>query len=601
MRNSKSTLPTGFSIHRVESDATGDDYVLVRFPRTADRGRGEVIQNLAIATPRKLLSAMLSKGADVKGLTDPVTKLEQLFAELPETAGTMTESIGWKGETPRRSFLLPGRGPVGTNDAPIVLSESAQRRCLASTVAGSLNSWKENVAPQALRSPFAAATILTALAGPLLPFSSAREGFILNLAGTSSSGKSTANDAGASVWGDPKRIATWNATDRAIVEVAAANSCTCLVLDDAEKAAKNKEESLRRVHELTHTLTAERAREYADMVSDQLPLLTFSCIALSSSPRTIESQFRSRTDSDRVRFLELAINDGTPGNPYGIWLLPNGEPDPLGGNLSEELTGTALRNFGHAGRAWIAYLEKHQRKMAAKVAKLVKKFIGTLGDGLSGPRRRVATKIGLLFAAGVIAHKAGVLPWKGSKILQVAQFTYGGVIAAGFGAQSDPKKLTLRLKAAMADASAFPILTAKSSKKLTPLVEGQRGAIWKNGNRAYADLAAMKELAEQLQPTRQLALRAHDDLLEYLRASGALLAGHGGGPTQDVRMGPAKLKLLAFDYAKLCALWLQVSRPEPNAPSRPTERRSTPKTPSARRPLGGRKAHKQERGARLAK
>lgn len=82
-------------------------------------------------------------------------------------------------------------------------------------VAGTLQSWQAEVASLAVGNPLLTFALSAAVAGPLLDLANAAP-IGLNFYGATSSGKSTALRLMASVYGDPVRLDTWNATQTAI-------------------------------------------------------------------------------------------------------------------------------------------------------------------------------------------------------------------------------------------------------------------------------------------------------------------------------------------------------------------------------------------------
>jgi putative DNA primase/helicase len=146
------------------------------------------------------------------------------------------------------------------------------------------------VAIQALSSPVTAITLLASFAAPLLAFSSLNEGFIINLAGRSSAGKSTANRLAASVWGHPDQHPSRDSTARSLAELGAASSDMPLILDDTDQNSDvAPAKRLLALFKAVDALAAGQGRSYSNAVESSLPDLQFHCIGLSSSPETMEA------------------------------------------------------------------------------------------------------------------------------------------------------------------------------------------------------------------------------------------------------------------------------------------------------------------------
>ncbi|WP_298067315.1 DUF927 domain-containing protein [uncultured Mailhella sp.] len=96
--------------------------------------------------------------------------------------------------------------------------------------AGTLDGWKEIAALSIGHSRLSFA-LCAAFAGPLLRLAGL-EGGGFSFEGASSSGKTTALQIAASVWGGPERIRSWRATDNGLENIAILHNDNVLVLDE---------------------------------------------------------------------------------------------------------------------------------------------------------------------------------------------------------------------------------------------------------------------------------------------------------------------------------------------------------------------------------
>ncbi|MGB3025813.1 DUF927 domain-containing protein [Paradevosia shaoguanensis] len=418
-----------FHLSRLEHERTKTDYIFCRFPRIGGRNDGTLLLLAADALDAKKLSRELNNlGAKFPDGASFVPTCTKLIEQISEQVGTLTDSPGWKEEAGIRYFVMPDKTYWPEKALKEVqVEEAATERCLARRVGGTLAEWKTQVAQLAAGSPHASIAILASLAAPLHYWSSIKEGFVLNFPGASSTGKTTANQCAASVWGDPSDSGTWNATPRHLVERAVSNNDIVLILDDAEQADTDIAKRMATIHEYTHLLAGGRSKGYARSVSGQLPDYTFRNIVLSSSPVPIEDRMRDRgierTNGDRARSLEIPVlSDG------GIWRKIDGSSGPESpGQLSDFLVTACKQQFGTAGRAWIEYLVSEQAQLGALVARYTAKFRerSKVNDGVEG---RIADKIALLLAAGQLAIKAGILPWDKSHLKNVTRFALEQVL-----------------------------------------------------------------------------------------------------------------------------------------------------------------------------
>lgn len=541
---------------RFRREATNTDYVRIEFDQTGGRGRACVRIPLGDFHVDGRLQAALANG----GMAIPDDKKEkaamfgELRSDLPEQAGTIYATTGWKeGFT---AFMLPS-GLISAADSPpigpVELDGNAAERCTAKGTQGTLDEWKKHVGAPARGSTYAGIAVLTSLAAPLFALSGLEEGFIVNLAGNSSSGKSTANRIAASVWGRPDGLPSWNSSERALFELAAAHSDICLVVDDTERGTGRVAARLEHLERMVHTLTSGESRSYAKTVSgaEQLPLLRFNCLALSSSPKALEDYCREtdrpRTDGDRARLLELRVPHGDIG---GIWEGHSfsKEKHVSGSREASDLMNEQVRKFyGVAGQAWIKYLVGRE-DLAGQVKSRQNKFLQQLDREMGSVEGRIAAKLGLLYAAGAIAIKAGVLPWKREKVLEISNRALRIILDTAFSPSPAEVQGLVKLRDALSVTENFPVVESGS-----PMAEVLRrdGFIMPRKNRIYVISASFDEIVQPEGASYQDGKAVVAMLRQRLSRAGALLAGHGTGSTQDIRIDGKKHPYLAFDAAAL--------------------------------------------------
>jgi putative DNA primase/helicase len=214
-----------------------------------------------------LLKKLVNKGADLKGTLDQKRHfVSDVVARLPDNAGVYANRTGWHDTT----IILPTSVVNGSRSRFHLADEIAVVSAPNFGVAGSLQTWKSTVATLAASSSYAAFAIMHCLAAPLYRFSELSEGVIFNFVAETSRGKTTAIQAGASVYGRPARLSDWNKTPRAQCVAAAAHSDLALILDDVERLPPGTKR-LDLISTATHVLTAGKSTEYAEMVRDHCP------------------------------------------------------------------------------------------------------------------------------------------------------------------------------------------------------------------------------------------------------------------------------------------------------------------------------------------
>jgi hypothetical protein len=120
-----------------------------------------------------------------------------------------------------------------------------------------------------------------------------------------------------------------------------------------------------------------------------------------------------------VRLLETRVPDASEG---GIWKYRPDDEKRTPSELSDALYVAATKNHGVAGRAWIDYLVSVQTTLEEDVAKYSRDFIQRYAKNASGPKLRIAEKVGFLFAVARIARKAEILPWSTECAREITSF-----------------------------------------------------------------------------------------------------------------------------------------------------------------------------------
>ncbi|ESY09151.1 DUF927 domain-containing protein [Mesorhizobium sp. C386A] len=386
-------------------DEDGTEWSLIRFKRYDHLEETALLPRQKAMNPKELKNALLARGATLDEANLDFARLE---AELPPGCGILASRTGWH----NRSFLISANRCIGDDDVLLNPALKVGSILDAPSSAGTLEGWREHVAKPALRSDYTAFAILHALAAPLFRFSrsSLQEGALFHLWASGSTGKTTALKVGASVAGPQAHLPDWDASTRALQELAATRSGLQLVLDDTEKikdAAK-----WRVLGSTVHQLTGGKGTTYSQAVQDRLPNVKFDGWGLSTGPLSIEAEFavgrNIRTDGDRARMIDIPVPGKAEG---GIWSAANYPGKKARAKASERLANHAKEYHGAALIEWVTYLVANQDTLEASVTGYIDKFVDHVCPDQGGVQRRIAQKFGLMFAAGRLAIEAGILPW----------------------------------------------------------------------------------------------------------------------------------------------------------------------------------------------
>ncbi len=253
-----------------------------------------------------------------------------------------------------------------------------------------------------------------------------------------------------------------------------------------------------------------------------------------------------RTDGDRARLLELQV---PPGEEGGIFANPLTGATPKNSKDLADKLGTAARAyFGKAGRKWIAFLVKNQSMLEARVASLSREFSVWASPGATGVEARILSKFSLIYAAGVLAKEAGVLPWTELQIQKVTHRGFRDAMSTAFGRRFDPDDALIHLRTLL-QSSRFK----RPKKALSELKSGDRDGYVAEG-RLYLKLEKFGQLLREGQPANLPTKTDIHRLLARLDGCGAVERASSGDMTKDVRIASkTNTKWLVLKLSELSA------------------------------------------------
>lgn len=372
--------------------------IIIRF--AADRIKRDIVEaNVSvsdlISDGRKVIADLAGKGLWVAGRKDAVAKAAELLAGIRPLNDVVTLSRpGWHGDV----FAAPTGRVFGAHDATYRLVASATYDDPAPS--GDLNGWQVST-EAALRSPngdFLCMGVLSGFAGCLVNLMKQPTSILLNFAGTTSRGKTTAQRLGASVWGNPVRgaaLVKFNVTPNAIEAIAEKASGSLLAIDEGGQSGMTGSQYQSSVfnlaegsgkHRLTAAATERRVRRWS------------TCITISEEigfADKVKRDGRNAAAGAVARAWEIDVDDAE--------ILPDKTIVAIDGVRS---------HYGHAGPAFVEHLiENGFAEERDKVRALIATAEGELiTPNLSPQMRRVASAATILLVAGRLAVSASLLP-----------------------------------------------------------------------------------------------------------------------------------------------------------------------------------------------
>lgn len=296
------------------------------------------------------------------------------------------------------AYILPDTVYGDTSGENVVL-QSAHHGDLYRT-AGTLNGWKE-VAALSIGNSRLSFALCAAFAGPLLRLAGL-EGGGFSFEGGSSSGKTTALQIAASVWGGPEHVRSWRATDNGLENIAVLHNDNVLILDEVGQV--NGKVLAECAYMLANGQGKGRSSREGNLRKSHFwRLLFLSSGELGLADKLAENGLKSRGGQE-VRFVGLPVDTSMLTELHGF---------PHAGAVVNRLKELTALHYGHAGRAFLHKLtEPDTMKMV--LSELQPTLANTINRlvpvGADGQVRRVAQRFALCGLAGGLAMQMGILP-----------------------------------------------------------------------------------------------------------------------------------------------------------------------------------------------
>lgn len=348
--------------------------------------------------------------------------MEFLAAVRPVRRIRCVARTGWDDA----AYILPDAVYGDTDGEEVVLQSlyhAGLYRC-----AGTLDGWRE-IAALAVGNSRLSFALCVAFAGPLLHLAGL-EGGGFSFEGGSSSGKTTALQIAASVWGGPEHLRSWRATDNGLESIAALHNDNVLILDEVGQV--NGRVLAECAYMLANGQGKGRSNRDGQARRSQIwRLLFLSSGELGLADKLTENGLKSRGGQE-VRFVGLPVDKSMITELHGL---------PDAGAVVNRIKELASEHCGHAGRVFLHKLTEYDfmRIVGEELVPAMSRTVDFLAPaGSDGQVRRVAQRFTLCNLAGGFAVRAGILP---------ENFDYMGCtetcfrdwlkVRGGFGASED--------------------------------------------------------------------------------------------------------------------------------------------------------------------
>lgn len=337
--------------------------------------------------------------------------VEYLLSETDDRARVVT-STGWHITDAGAAFVLPSTTIGDAGERLFLIGGSAHAAAFGT--GGTLEGWQQHVARVAVGNSRLLFALSAAFAPPLLHLLGIENGGI-NLIGNSATGKTTIVTAAAGVWGKPTALKkTWRSTDNALEGTAAASNDALLVLDELGQCDP------RIVGETVYMLGqgAAKARSKTDgtlrrRVEWRTLFLSSAEVSLAEHMREVNRRPRA---GQEMRILDVPADAGAE---RGVFEDLHDHANS--GEFRDALDRAVHQHYGHAAKAFLAWLIEHRAEVPEAWGGLRKEFdFEAVPEDAHGQVRRAADRFALVALAGMLAGRAKVAPWSEGSPLDAA-------------------------------------------------------------------------------------------------------------------------------------------------------------------------------------
>ncbi len=389
-------------------------------PMAALQGDGAEVRRELAAGGLEISQTVRLRGALVSYLSEAKTPLR----------ARGVERTGWFRCDDGYVFVLPDQA-IGESNEVVRFQSDTTTRTYA--VAGTAEGWRAEVAGLCAGNSRCVLALCAGLASMLLEFSGIESGGI-NLKGSSSTGKTTALAAAASLFGGPSYVNRWRATSNGLESLAALHNDTLLILD--ELAQVDPREAGEIAYMLANGQGKQRsARTGGAKARQSWRLLFLSAGEIGLAQHMADGGKKAKAGQE-VRLVDL---DADAGRGLGLFDTLHGYPD--GAALSTAIKAAAARHHGHGVVEFAKVLTESTDELQLHIKREMALFVQScLPPGESGGQvHRVCERFALVAIAGELATANGITGWQPGEAVHAVKRCFAEWLAGrGGSANAEP-------------------------------------------------------------------------------------------------------------------------------------------------------------------
>lgn len=425
--------------------------------------------------------------------------------------------LGWHGAV----FVTPVAAVGATIDRVVFQSSSAVEPALGAC--GTVAEWRDTVGALSCGNSRLVFAVCCAFAPTLLDFVTS-EGGGFHLVGGSSTGKTTALHAAASVWGLPsKYVRTWRATANGLEGLAAVHSDGLLVLDELSQCDP------REAGEAAYLLANGQGKARAARSGVARPAASWRLLFLSAGEEPLSAVMaragKRPNAGQEVRLAEIGADAG-----QGLGAFETLHGVPTAAEFARRIKDAAASTYGAVGQEWIRRVVADRQHGGLNVTDEAAAFAErVLPSGSSGQAERVAQRFGLVATAGELGSRYGLTGWPEGEATRAAVACFRSWLD-GFGGPGNREE-----RAILEQVRAF--FEAHGSSRFEDKEKpGERPVINRVGFFSVSPAGRLFYVLPEAFKSQICAGVSHRAAEKVLLARGWLEAGGDGRATQKVRL-----------------------------------------------------------------
>lgn len=469
------------------------------------------------------------------------------FAQ-PTQAVRCVSRTGWQGS----SYVLPGGQVIGPQVAgPRLVLQTSEASSTLPQASGTLEDWQKYVGAPCRGNTRLVHAVSAAFAAPLVRLIGG-EGFGFHLRGHSSSGKTTALQAAASVWGsggDGGYVRPWRATVNGLESIATSRCDALLPLDEIGEIDP------REVGKAAYMLANGCGKIRANSQGGAREAARWRLIFLSSGEVSLEDHMneggKKAKAGQSVRMIHLPADAG---RGQGLFENLHGRSAK---ELAEQIKGASQKYYGTPIVTFLEKLIENQDDVPRWVAEKKKEFLAKVQfpANASGQAHRVADHFALVAAGGELAIHFGIAPWGPGEAIQAGLTCFHAWLESceGAGGNQDIEKALEQLKAQLQRNYAdLPAITDHGQRDLVG--ENVREFI-RSGTKGFKRMSGVRVKEYLIYPWafREFCSGYHPhDVAQILLERGFLKSDKGKAVARPERIpsGPARMYVISGSFTE---------------------------------------------------